>query len=172
MRNDLYCKPLYVESLGFLIEYADSYEIAKNHGHEDGDTYPLFLGEKTILQSLAKEIDGDVLDNTHVDVLSLKPTTTSYPPLTYPIYLAQTYHNEERESIVYSFGYSPDNLEAKFGINTKTHKTHGANILETLGREPYEVAAKHLVELLQTNGGKFPQKFVVDENGIIESEQG
>ena len=56
VRGDLYCIPQYIESLGFLIEYADSYEEAKNHGHEDGDAFPLEMGEKDILAGIEAEI--------------------------------------------------------------------------------------------------------------------
>ena len=55
--GNLYCIPQYVKSLGFLIEYADSYEEAKNHGHEDGDAFPLSLGEDAILEGLKREIN-------------------------------------------------------------------------------------------------------------------
>lgn len=56
VRGNLYCIPQYVESLGFLIEYADSYEEAKNHGHEDGDAFPISMGEDAILRSLEQEV--------------------------------------------------------------------------------------------------------------------
>ena len=48
------------ESLGFLIEYADSYEEAKNHGHEDGDSFPLEIGESAILRGLQSEIRQNI----------------------------------------------------------------------------------------------------------------
>ena len=56
VRGNLYCIPQYVESLGFLIEYANSYEEAKNHGHEDGDAFPLLMGENAILKGLEYEV--------------------------------------------------------------------------------------------------------------------
>ena len=56
VRNDVFCIPRYVEGLGFLIEYADSYEQAQNHGHEDGDAFPISMGEDNILLSLTNEI--------------------------------------------------------------------------------------------------------------------
>lgn len=58
--GNLYYIPQYVEQLGFLIEYADSYEEAKNHGHEDGDSFPLEIGEKSILNGLRKEIRQNI----------------------------------------------------------------------------------------------------------------
>ena len=54
--NNLYCIPQYVEKLGFLIEYAYSFDEAKNHWHEDGDGFPLEMGEKAILLGIEKEI--------------------------------------------------------------------------------------------------------------------
>ena len=60
VRGNLYCIPQYVERLGFLIEYADSYEEAKNHGHEDGDSFPLEMGEKFILDGLEKEVRQNI----------------------------------------------------------------------------------------------------------------
>ena len=60
VRGNLYCIPQYVGRLGFLIEYADSYEEAKNHGHEDGDSFPLEMGEKVILAGLEKEIRQNI----------------------------------------------------------------------------------------------------------------
>ena len=60
VRGNLYCIPQYVERLGFLIEYADSYEEAKNHGHEDGDSFPLEIGEKAILAGLEKEVRQNI----------------------------------------------------------------------------------------------------------------
>jgi hypothetical protein len=54
--GNLYCIPQYIECLGFLIEYADSYEEAQNHGHEDGDALPLSMGVSVIITNLAKEV--------------------------------------------------------------------------------------------------------------------
>ena len=59
--GDLYCIPQYVKSLGFLIEYAHSHTEAKNHGHEDGDSFPLNIGEDEILNGIEKEIDENIL---------------------------------------------------------------------------------------------------------------
>jgi adenylate cyclase class IV len=60
VRGNLYCIPQYVESLGFFVEYTDSYEEAKNHGHEDGDAFPLSMGEDAILRSLKQEIQQNL----------------------------------------------------------------------------------------------------------------
>ena len=54
--GNLYCIPQYVDALGFLVEYADSYEEAKKHGHEDGDSFPMELGEAPILEGIKQEV--------------------------------------------------------------------------------------------------------------------
>ena len=59
--GNMYCIPRYVNSLGFLIEYAYSHNEAKNHGHEDGDSFPLSIGEVAILAGIEKEIDENIL---------------------------------------------------------------------------------------------------------------
>jgi len=56
VREGLYCIPQYVERLGFLIEYANSYEDAQKHRYDDGDVFPLALGEEAILEGLRQEI--------------------------------------------------------------------------------------------------------------------
>lgn len=58
--KNLYCIPQYVKSLGFLIEYANSYSEAQNHGHEDGDSFPLILGEESILIGLEREVQNNL----------------------------------------------------------------------------------------------------------------
>jgi hypothetical protein len=55
--GSIYCIPQYIDNLGFLIEYAYSYREAKNHGHEDGDAFPLDMGEEAILIGLKSELD-------------------------------------------------------------------------------------------------------------------
>lgn len=60
VRGNLYCIPQYVERLGLLIEYAHSYEEAQNHGHEDGDSFPLEIGEEAILVELEKEVRQNI----------------------------------------------------------------------------------------------------------------
>jgi hypothetical protein len=54
--KNLYCIPGYVEGLGFIIEYADSFEEAQKHFHDDGDVFPLVLGEDAILAGLEQEV--------------------------------------------------------------------------------------------------------------------
>ena len=56
VKGDLYCIPLYLKSLGFLIEYADSLEDAQRLLYEDGDSFPLSLGEAAIIEALKREV--------------------------------------------------------------------------------------------------------------------
>jgi len=37
--HNIYCIPHYIHKIGFLIEYADSFEEAQNNLHEDGDSF-------------------------------------------------------------------------------------------------------------------------------------
>jgi len=54
--GNTHCIPQYIETLGFLIEYADSKEEAQKNWHEDGDSFPLNLGERAILEGIMAEI--------------------------------------------------------------------------------------------------------------------
>jgi hypothetical protein len=54
--GDLFCIPQYIGKLGFLIEYAHSFDEAQKHWHEDGDSFPLAMGEDAILSGLENEI--------------------------------------------------------------------------------------------------------------------
>ena len=58
--GEFYCIPQYVEMPGFLIEYAHTYEEAKAHGYEDGDSFPLSMGETVILEGLKKELEQNI----------------------------------------------------------------------------------------------------------------
>ena len=58
--GDMYCIPRYVGLLGFLVEYAYSHNDAKNHGYEDGDSFPLNIGEDGILNGIEEEIIGNM----------------------------------------------------------------------------------------------------------------
>jgi hypothetical protein len=59
--KNTYCIPHYIETLGFLIEYASSMEEAKKNFHEDGEVFPLSMGKNAILDGLEKELQRDVL---------------------------------------------------------------------------------------------------------------
>ena len=59
--GDTYCVPQYIESLGFLIEYADSLENAKKNWHEDGESFPIGMGANGILSGIGEELRRYVL---------------------------------------------------------------------------------------------------------------
>ena len=56
IKENLFCVPLCVRGLGFIIDYADSREDAEKHLHSDGDAYSLRLDDETILTGLIEEI--------------------------------------------------------------------------------------------------------------------
>ena len=58
--GNTYCIPVYVNSLGFLIEYADSKEDAHNNLYDDGDPYPLYFEESAILAGIYADIIREV----------------------------------------------------------------------------------------------------------------
>jgi hypothetical protein len=60
VHDNLYCIPRYIESLGFLIEYADSLEDAINQRYEDGDVFSLALGVGRILDGIKKEVLDEI----------------------------------------------------------------------------------------------------------------
>jgi hypothetical protein len=90
------------------------------------------------------------------------------PPLTYPIYLTRTYPEQTREVIVYSIGYSPDNLIARFGINSSNHVSYPIEITKSIGDEAYQIVLKHLHEYIASH--PYPQTIVIGEEGILEAE--
>ena len=85
VKNNLYCIPTYIPSLGFLIEYANNFEEAQSGIHEDGDSFPLSLGEEAITDALRKEVvknmDGDLwdfLEKAALDDVWVEVNTKSY----------------------------------------------------------------------------------------------
>ena len=58
--GNTYCIPVYVDSLGFLIEYAESEQEAIINGHGDGDSYPLYMGRKAILEAIRLDLLKEV----------------------------------------------------------------------------------------------------------------
>lgn len=65
--GNMYCIPNYIETLGFLIEYADSLEEAQKNWHEDGESFPLEMGEEAILAGLEKEIRHEVFEKQQIN---------------------------------------------------------------------------------------------------------
>ena len=56
--GELYCRPDYDTDLGlgFLIEYAHDPLEAKNNLYGDGDSFPLELGQESILEGIRNEL--------------------------------------------------------------------------------------------------------------------
>ncbi|NMC56793.1 MAG: hypothetical protein GYA50_06200 [Eubacteriaceae bacterium] len=65
--GNTYCIPHCLQRLGFLIEYADSLEEAQKNWYEDGDSFPLEMGEEAILAGLEKEIRHEVFDKQQIN---------------------------------------------------------------------------------------------------------
>lgn len=60
----LYCKLTFIETLrSYVIEYADSYEDAKNGLYEDGDLYAISLDFNDLLLAMRKEIVANMQNN-------------------------------------------------------------------------------------------------------------
>lgn len=62
LHGNTYCIPHHIQSLGFLIEYADTYTDAQKNWYEDGDSFPLEMGESAILAGLEEEIRRNVFE--------------------------------------------------------------------------------------------------------------
>jgi len=60
--GNTFCIPVYVDKLGFIIEYAHSEEEAHNNMHGDGDSYPLIFGETAILAGIYADIVREVTE--------------------------------------------------------------------------------------------------------------
>jgi len=58
--GNTFCIPVYVDKLGFIIEYAESEEEALNNMHGDGDSYPFDFGCAAILAGVYADIVRDV----------------------------------------------------------------------------------------------------------------
>jgi len=60
VRGHSHCIPRYIDGLGFLIKYAKSEEDAIKYFHEDGDHFPIKLGEDAILAGIRTDIMNNV----------------------------------------------------------------------------------------------------------------
>ena len=58
----LFCRPQYLSSMGFLIEYAHDLFEAENNLYGDGDNFPLSLGETEILEGITNELMEAISD--------------------------------------------------------------------------------------------------------------
>ena len=54
--NNKYCRPQYFSSIGFFIEYAESFEDANKNWYDDGEGFPLEMGETAILEGIRDEL--------------------------------------------------------------------------------------------------------------------
>ena len=74
--GNTHCIPQYVESIGFLIEYADSEGDALKNWHEDSDAFPLDMGEKAIFGGIFFDLLSNVpeLQNTQISASNLPLT--------------------------------------------------------------------------------------------------
>ena len=110
----------------------------------------------------------DILGKANEPINS-QPVLPEYPPISYPIYVARTYPNQEGVVIVYSVGYDPDNLIGKFGINSTDHRPYVIDINRTMGSETYEIVVNALKEFVSSNSEHdYPQKLVIGENEILD----
>ena len=60
--GNLYCCIEYVDSLGFIVQYARSLYEAQCYAYEDGDSFPLHLGEDAILEGIRIELQEVIKD--------------------------------------------------------------------------------------------------------------
>ena len=60
--KNLYCIPHFIQTLGYLIEYADSLEAAQKNQYEDGDVFPEEMDAEAILQGLEREVRLNMQD--------------------------------------------------------------------------------------------------------------
>ena len=88
-----------------------------------------------VCESVEQEGESDPAPEPTEDATPPTPTIPTPPPVSYPIYVARTYPDKESHIIVYSFGYDPDKLYAKFGVNSDNHDPYGINVVETIGKE-------------------------------------
>ena len=59
-KGNMYCRPDYFDSC-FVLEYAHSFEDAKNNLHEDGVRFPLKIGETAILEGIRREVLQEII---------------------------------------------------------------------------------------------------------------
>jgi len=103
------------------------------------------------------------------DRMIVIPTGTfpTPPPLTYPIYLSRTPEQEFDHTIVYSFGYNPDELFAKIGVSPHTREPYGIATAETVGVEAFMVVRERLLKYFVSQPEpKYPQKIVIERDGV------
>ena len=115
-----------------------------------------------------KEIDiQEILEESAPPCAPPDSAFPTPPPISYPIYVSRTYPDQEGPVIVHSFGYSPDNLFAKFGVNSETHDPYGIDTTKTAGAEAYQLVTEGLHEFVMAQPEhKYPQKLVIEVDGV------
>ena len=69
VRGSLYCLPVHVGTLGFIVQYAHSLHEAQHYAYGDGDNFPLELGETAILKGVRAELQKAISDMDNSSVL-------------------------------------------------------------------------------------------------------
>ena len=54
--GNLYCLPVHVGTLGFIVQYAHSLHDAQHYAYGDEDCFPLELGDAVILDGIRNEL--------------------------------------------------------------------------------------------------------------------
>ena len=65
--DETYFKPTYIGKSCFVIEYADSIDDAKKNLYEDGDSFPLEMGETAILEGIRNELMREISSTEILD---------------------------------------------------------------------------------------------------------
>ena len=58
--GDMYCFPVHVGTLGFIVLYANSLHEAQHYAYDDGDCFPLEMGEAAILEGIRNELIKEI----------------------------------------------------------------------------------------------------------------
>ena len=69
VHGNLYCLPVHVGILGFIVQYAHSLHEAQHYAYGDGDSFPLELGETAILKGIRAEVQKAISDMNNSSVL-------------------------------------------------------------------------------------------------------
>ena len=120
-----------------------------------------------VCESVEQEGESDPPPEPPKDETPPEPTP---PPVSYPIYAARTYPDKESDrGIVYSFSYDPDNLFVRFGVDTERHEPYKVEFVKHVGDEAYQIVTERLLEYVKSQPEQtYPQKFVVEQNGITK----
>ena len=67
--GSLYCLPVHVGNIGFIVQYAHSLHEAQHYAYGDGDSFPLELGENAILEGIRAEVQKAISDMDNSSVM-------------------------------------------------------------------------------------------------------